>query len=195
MLSGGTATTYVRLEVYDATLTASGVVHYIDLPTTNGAWKGANVPFTSLVLPHWSGVITTTPLDKTKLEKIQWAVQDEANTTGELAIDNVYLLGATTITKPTNIGVINQGNFAKTMNGISTFMTNNNLKVTLPQEMSNASVTLVNTKGSVITKNLSVANHTAMVNVAGVAKGVYMLTVKASTKSGAFNKTMPVTVY
>jgi hypothetical protein len=194
MLSGGTASTYVRLEVYDGTLMADGVVHYINLPSTGGAWKGATVPFTTLVLPHWAGVVTTTPLDKTKLEKIQWAVQDEANTTGELAIDNVYLLGATTITKPSN-SIKFQGNAVKAMGGIKTSMINNNLKVNFPKEMTNASLTLVDTKGSVVAKNLTIANQTATVNMTGVAKGVYMLTVKANTKSGAFNQTLPVTVY
>jgi hypothetical protein len=194
MLSGGTAATSVRLEVYDNQTLGNGVVHYINLPSTGGVWKGATVPFSTLVLPHWSGVVTTTPLDITKLEKIQWAVQDDDQLVGELAIDNVYLLGATTITKPAG-SIKFQGNLVKTMGGISTSMINNNLKVTFPREMSNASVTLVNTKGSVIAKSLTVANHTAMVDVAGVARGVYMLTVKANTKAGAFNKTMPVTVY
>jgi len=133
-------------------------------------------------------------LDKTKLEKIQWAVQDEAQTTGELAIDNVYLLGATTITKPSN-SIKFQGNAVKAMGGIKTSMINNNLKVNFPKEMTNASLTLVDTKGSVVAKNLTIANQTATVNMTGVARGVYMLTVKANTKAGAFNQTLPVTVY
>jgi hypothetical protein len=81
------------------------------------------------------------------------------------------------------------------MGGIKTSMINNNLKVNFPKEMTNASLTLVDTKGSVVAKNLTIANQTATVNMTGVARGVYMLTVKANTKAGAFNQTLPVTVY
>jgi hypothetical protein len=197
MLSGGTANTYVRLEVYDNNQTlGDGVVHYIYLPSTGaGVWKGATVNFSQLVLPAWNGVNTATPLVTTALEKLQWAVQDVAGTTGELAIDNVYLLGATSITKPT-IGAIKfQNNPVKEMSGISTSMVSNNLKVNFPKEMSNASVTLVNTKGSVVAKSISGVNQTAQLNVAGLASGVYMLNVKAIKSGAEFNKTMPVTVY
>jgi Protein of unknown function (DUF3244)./Carbohydrate binding domain (family 11). len=197
MLSGGTASTYARLEVYDATVLGSGVVHYINLPATGAnTWKGASILFSQLVLPHWSGVVTTTPLDKTKLEKLQWAVQDDAGTIGELAIDNVYLLNATTITKPSTIGAVKfQNNPVKEMNGISTSIVSNYLKVSFSKEMSNASVTLVNTKGSVVAKSISGVSQTAQLNVAGLASGVYMLNVKAIKSGSEFNKTMPVTVY
>ena len=185
---------YLRLEVYANLFSKEGVVHYIDLPATGaGVWKGATVPFNKLVLPKWEGVVSAS-LDASMLKKLQWVIQDGDGTIGELAIDNVYFLGATKITS--SLGAIKyQYNAAKAMGGISASMINNNLKVTFPQEMNNASVTLVNTKGSVIVKDMTVANHAAMVDVAGVARGVYMLTVKASTKAGAFNKTMPVTVY
>jgi hypothetical protein len=61
--------------------------------------------------------------------------------------------------------------------------------------MSNASVTLINTKGSVVAKNLTVTDQAALLNVYGVARGVYMLRVKANTKAGGFNRTMPVTIF
>ena len=193
-LSGADTTMVVRLEVYANLFTVSGEVHYINLPYTGaGVWKGATVLFTKLVLPtSWAGVVNV-PLDATILKKLQWAVQAKAGDVGEVGIDNVYFLGATHITS--SIGVLNPNNPVKEMNGISASMINNNLKVNFPKDMSNASLTLVNTKGSVIAKNLTVVNHTATVNVSGVAKGVYMLTVKANTKAGAFNQTLPVTVY
>jgi hypothetical protein len=195
MLKSSSSSSVLRLEVYANLFSQDGVVHYIDLPVTgDGVWKGATVKFNQLVLPHWNGVITTTALDPTILKKLQWAVQDEAQTTGELAIDNVYLLGASHITVGGN-PIRYQYNAVKAAGGISASMVNNNLKISFPQEMSNASVSLVNTQGSVIVKNLTGFNKSAQLNVSGIAKGVYMLNVKATTKSGAFNKTMPVTIY
>ncbi len=194
MLSGADTTMVLRLEVYANVYSISGEVNYIDLPYTGtGIWKGASVPFSKLTLPTWTGVVPTA-LDATILKKLQWAVQSTPGDMGEISIDNVYLLGATKITSLSN-AIKLQNNSVKEMSGISTSMVNSNLKVKLPQGMSNASVSLVNTMGSVVARSVSGVDQIAHINVAGLASGVYMLNVKATKSGNEFNQTMPVTIY
>ena len=187
---------YLRLEVYDTTHFPDGAVHYLNLPATSpGVWKSATVHFSKSVLPKWDSVNTSLILNTTALKKLQWVVQDAAGTSGELAIDNVYFLF-----KPNDFPISVKPmkfmrNPIKAMSSISTSINNKNITVTFPQEMSIVSVTLINTKGSVVVKDVTVANHTAIVDVAGVARGMYMVLVKANSKTGAINKTMQVTVY
>jgi Carbohydrate binding domain (family 11) len=194
-LSGANLTTYVRLEVYDTTIFAGGAVHYLNLPTTSGAWKSATIPFSKLVLPEWNGVITSTPLNETALVKLQWTVQDVSGTSGELAIDNVYFLispnGFPVAIKPIN----SHGNPAKVIHNFSTSIINGILRVTIPQEISNASFSLINTRGAIVLKSLPGVNHTSQLNVSGLAKGVYMLNVKAVKSGEAFNNSTPVTLF
>jgi hypothetical protein len=194
--ASATSPSVLRLEVTANAFTKDGVVHYINLPATGaGVWKSANIPFNKLVLPKWDGVPQGQLLDATILKKLQWAVQDNAGVTGELSIDNVYLIGATKITPATAGSIKLQNNSFKAMSGISTSFSNNNLKVSFAKEMSNASITLVNTQGSVV-KNLSGVSQAAQMNLSGLANGVYMLSVKATLKSGAaFNQSVPVTIY
>jgi hypothetical protein len=56
--------------------------------------------------------------------------------------------------------------------------------------MNNGTISLVNTKGAVIARS-NAKDLNAQLNVAGFAKGVYMLVVK----SASFEKTVPVTIY
>ncbi|MGB7568960.1 MAG: hypothetical protein WBM07_13955, partial [Chitinivibrionales bacterium] len=194
MLSGADTTMVLRLEVYANVYSISGEVNYIDLPYTGaGVWKGASVLFSKLVLPSWTGVVPTA-LDATILKKIQWAVQSTPGDMGEFSIDNVYLLGATKITSTFN-AIKPQNNVVKEISGISTSMFNSSLKVKLPQGMGNASVSLVNTMGSVVARSVSGVDQIAHMNVAGLASGVYMLNVKATKSGSEFNQTMPVTIY
>lgn len=190
-----TASTVLRCEMYANLLAVDGSVHYIDLPATGaGVWKGASIPFDTLVQPAW-GTVTPVTFDPTIMKKIQWAVQSKPGTTGELAIDNVYMIGATKIT-PAGSAIKYQFNQSKSFDGFKPSIFNNTLKVTFTKGMSNATITLVNTKGAIVARNFSANNLTAQVDVAGLAKGVYMLVVKANAKAGIeFNRTVPVTVY
>jgi hypothetical protein len=185
----------VRLEVYANTFAKEGVVHYINLPSTKGAWKGAMVPFDTLKLPAWDGVNTAEKLDRTILKKLQWAVQGGTGKSGEVAIDNVYMIGATKITTGFGGAIKYQFNSNKSFDGFAPSLINNTLKVAFTKGLSNASISLVNTKGAIVAKTMA-ASSIAQVNVAGLAKGLYMLVVKANTTAGIeFSRTVPITVY
>jgi hypothetical protein len=190
-LSGSSADMFVRLEVYANLIAVEGAVHYIDLPSTGaGVWKGATVPFSKLVLQDWQGV-TQVALDATIMKKIQWAVQWDAGATGELGIDNVHMLGATKITSDVKY------HFSQTrmLNGFTPSISNNMLKVAFNKGMSDVSASLVNTKGAIVAHRVAGNDAIATMNVSGLSRGVYMLVVKANSKTGAFNKTVPLTIY
>jgi hypothetical protein len=191
MLSGADPSMVVRLEVYANNFLTAGEVFYIDLPYTGtGVWKGASVPWSKLVLPSWQG-ITPATFQSSNIQKIQWAVQSTNGDVGELAIDNIYLTGGNKITTPIRY----QYNAVKGVSGVSASLISNNLRVSIPQNLSNVSLSLVNTQGSVVVKNLPGVNHTALMSVSGLAKGVYMLNVKAVKSGEAFNNSTPVTIY
>jgi len=195
MLSGADSLMVVRLEVYANDFSINGEVHYIDLPYTGpGVWKGATVQFSKLVLPQWNGVVPVA-LDVTQLKKLQWTVQDAPGTTGEVAIDNVYFLVARIIFPISAKPIKFRRNPVNAMDGISTSIINGALRINVTQEISNASVTLVNTMGSVVARGASGVDQTSHMNVAGLAHGVYMLNVKATKSGNEFNQTMPVTIY
>jgi hypothetical protein len=99
----------ITLEVYDENsykeLRGSGVVHYIKLPGTGGVWRGATVPFTSLMLPGWDEVnalpANVKVFNKAKIMKVQFKFQNNGGVVGALALDNVYFTGATGNFTPT----------------------------------------------------------------------------------------------
>ena len=194
MLSGSDTNMVLRCEMYANVLAVAGSVHYIDLPYTGASvWKGATVLFSKLVQPKW-GTVTPETFNPTIMKKLQWAVQNSPSTTGELAIDNVYMVGASKITS-TCAGVLFQVSPNRSFNGFTPSLLNNNLKVIFNKGMSNASISLVNTRGAIVAKNMAANNLPALLNVSGLSKGVYMLVVKANSKTGAFKKTVPLTIY
>ena len=160
----------VRLEVYANVFSIDGEVHYIDLPYTGPEYrKGATVQFSKLVLPQWNGVVPVA-LDVTQLKKLQWTVQDAPGTTGEVAIDNVYFLVARIIFPISAKPIKFRRNPVNAMDGISTSIINGALRINVTQEISNASVTLVNTMGSVVARGASGVDQTSHMNVAGARR-------------------------
>jgi hypothetical protein len=93
---------YLRFEVVSSNdLSAQGIVWSRLLPRGT-VWQTAVVPFDSLKLPDLDRIKamdpTLTMLKKNELKKIQFAVQDVPGLQGTIAIDNVYLIGASKIT-------------------------------------------------------------------------------------------------
>jgi hypothetical protein len=184
-----------------------GIVHYLLFPNTKGEWKGAKVLFTDLMLPNWKEVTALTASDKAintaALKKLQWAVQDGAGTTGSLAIDNVYMIGATKIT-PIGAGapVVFQNANQKNA-GIRALFANHNLMVTLTQNqaIASGSVALLNAKGATIAHTAvqpTAANATVAktLNVGNVAKGIYFYTVTLNYANGLHYTTkVPVSIF
>ena len=102
---------YIRMEVKDERNLGAGIVHYVLLPSTDGAWKSATIPWTKLVLPDYNEVklIADKTLHTQALEQIQWTFQSDAKKTGTIAVDNVKIVGMTTIT-PANAGILSRNN-------------------------------------------------------------------------------------
>ncbi len=196
MLSSSGTATELKLEVYANDFTKGGVVHYIRLPATCAAgqnvWKGATIPFTRLKLPAWDGVNQTEALDATKMKKLQWAVQDAPGTQCELAIDNVYLLGATKITSLNAVKF--RASSLPAARGISISVVKNFLKVRLPAA-GISSVNLVSTRGAIAAKGSRPSGETAFLNINGLAGGVYILEIKKAAGSGTTVCALPITLH
>jgi hypothetical protein len=103
------------------------------------------------------------------------------------------MLGASHITN--SLAVKHLLNQTANFNGFKPQILNNSLRVTFNQGMNNGSITLINTKGEIVARNIAAANQVAQYNIAGLSKGVYMLSVKAGGKSGEFSKSVPLTIY
>jgi hypothetical protein len=196
MLASSGAATELKLEVYANDFSKAGVVHYVRLPATCAAgqtvWKGATVPFAKLALPAWEGVDATTALDATKMKKLQWAVQDAAGTQCELAIDNVHFLGATKISS--TIAVKFRSIPLKGSRGISASLVKNLLRVRLPAGAGAASVRLVDTRGALAAKAPCPSGGTSVLNVNGLAGGVYILELQEAAGAGSVAGAFPITI-
>ena len=197
MLASSSPNTELKLEVYANDFKMGGVVHYIKIPATCAAgetvWKGATIPFSKLKLPNWDGVNQTVTLDATIMKKLQWAVQDAPGVKCELAIDNVYFVGATKISVAN--GVKFQGVARKEGNTISASLIKNFLKISLPLGTSNASIALVDTRGAIASTISQRAGQSVIMNIKGLSRGVYILMVKKKTNSSDFTKAIPITIY
>jgi hypothetical protein len=136
---------YVTLEVKanQSLGTNTGAVHHILLPATAGVWKTATVPWTTLVLPDWTGVIAGTALDFTKLDQIQWAVKASPTTTGALSVDNVRFIGTANSIAP---------RASKTAGGLKMSQASGRMQVAykLPAGVDAVDFSIVDMKGTVV---------------------------------------------
>lgn len=180
---------YIRLEVKTNQTdlgTNKGVVHYVELPATAGAWKTAIVPWNKFVLPDWDEVPNKlAPVKVSGIAKFQWAVQDAPGVTGAMAIDNVKLTGLTTI-PPLSIR-----SFNRAAKGIRMHQAAGRLEVAydLPAGIRQADVSLIDLKGSVVAGGLQ-AGDRASLDVSGLRSGVYSLQVR----HGKVVRSLPVTL-
>jgi hypothetical protein len=139
---------YLRVEVKaNQVFTNKGIIHYLLLPATKGAWQGVNILWSDLVLPDWAEVKLLSPAAKqlklAQLEQIQWAFQGAAAAKGTIAVDNVVLVGA----KP--ISVLMQRNAAFRSSFFASWK-GNNLNVSLPTKVTAAEAMIVSLSGKII---------------------------------------------
>lgn len=178
---------FIRLEVNaNQDFGNAGIVHHMLLEGTGGEWKGAEVPFDALKLPDWEEVAAMPPslkeLKLEELEQIQWAFQGDAAAKGELAVDNVKLIGASS-------GVISS--VAAHNAGSMTIQRRGHvLAVTLPNAMAQA-VSLLGVNGAVVgqARATSMAG-TYELSVGDLAPGTYLLRV--GSRNEASGMTTPV---
>jgi len=166
---------YVTLEVKanQSLGTNAGAVHHILLPATGGVWKTATVPWTTLVLPDWTGVLVGTALDFTKLDQIQWAVKGSPAVTGALSIDNVRFVG-------TVAGILPRA--SKTAGGLQMAQASGRVHVAykLPAGVDAVEFSIVDMKGAVLASRKVEGKGTleAFMDTQTLRRGLYVMQVR-----------------
>lgn len=173
----------VTVEVEDSIQRADGAVYYAKLPSTEGNWAGALIPFDSLKLPKWVG--SGKALATTHLKKIQFKLSDGAKKEGSFSLDNLYLMDAELVGIKQRIR-----NLAA--KGIKVNQRNNHLNIQLDNRLGDSRISLVNPAGKIVlsrTVSSSVRNYS--LPLFNNASGVYLL--KISSANGNM-ETLPLHV-
>jgi len=192
MTSATSTFPYIRLEAKANQVlgTNTGAVHHLLLPSTAGVWKTATVLWSQLVLPDWEGVVAA-PLDVTKMDKFQWAVEGTPSQEGELSIDNVRITGMTAFT-PLEVGILPRA--GKNLPGLKMAQVAGRIQVAyaLPAGVETAELNILDMKGSVVeSRNLSRKELLqASVDTKGMRSGLYVLQVRSAKSVGS----MPFTL-
>jgi hypothetical protein len=150
-----------------------GVVWYKNFPNTANRWVAVELPLDSLVINrHWKGD-KDTPLDLTKLAKLQWKVQGAKGCTGSVAIDNVYFPGIQEyseiiISASEKLRIVKRSNF-------NAIIRNGKIHVTIPNGLEKGSVRLFNSNGiQIATKKLCKTNAFSTGNI---PSGIYFVKI------------------
>lgn len=147
----GSTFEYIRVEAkaIQSFGTNAGIIHSVLLPTTNGEWKEAIIPWTKFKLPNWTEVaaipVAEQALKLAAMEKFQWAVQGAPGTTGGFAIDNVRIEGHAPFAAVHNfLGARSHGfSVAQGLNGVQ-------VALRLTEQNNFATLRLLDLKGQVV---------------------------------------------
>lgn len=147
----------------------SGVVWYKNFPHTSGKWVAVELPLDSLyVNSHWKDA-KDTPLDLTKIAKLQWKVQGAKGKSGAVGIDNVYF------TK-TALPVVRRSRINENKLFQKTY-SNGQLRIIVSKSIKKGTVRLFNSNGTMIaTKALNSTNVFSDVNF---SSGCYIIQIDA----------------
>jgi hypothetical protein len=179
----GTNGFYVEAEVEDSKTRDGGVAWHVKLPPTAGKWRGAKIPFDSLVVPKWAS--SPAALDLTTLKKINFKISDVAVKEGTFALDKLYFMNATIA------GTISR-HLVNVSNGITINQANNlvNVRFNGNKPVGNATVSLVNTLGKVIAfKGVNTESRSCSLPLGNNASGVYLLKI---TSANGLVETAPI---
>jgi hypothetical protein len=164
----------------------AGIMHHCLVPpTAAGVWQSVSVKFSELFLPDWKEVKLLTAAQKVlntmALEKFQWAVQSDAGTKGTIAVDNVYLLGATAITP--KAPVMRKSRSVPKLHAAAGEGT---ITVRYPfQRLKEATVQLINPTGQVLAaKPVYRVETSTFFETTGLASGIYMVRLKGMDSAG-----------
>lgn len=187
---------YLNVEVtdsYDAIGKAAdndGEVYYTKIPGS-AAWKSATIAFNKLVLPSW---VKTSgerrgdlrPLDKAKLAAIKFKHEGFPNLGGEIAIDNVYLYGASSWGTPGSVKFL--GSNAK-VSGLRAVYSRGAVGVNwnAAQSVASGKIQLVNTRGRVVASAPIAAagsKVSAKLGAGALPTGMYFVRINAKDVNG-----------
>jgi hypothetical protein len=162
-----------------------GIVHHCLAPGTNGLWKSATVAFADLVLPSWDEVnqlpAAMKILKTNALEKLQWAVQDEPGIQGSLTVDNVHLIGATSIT-----GVETPGSRSRLVPEMQITAGRSTVIITIPGAEQEMAVTVMNAAGEAVASQWTM-NGSVSISADKLSGGVYFAQVSMTGSDGKQN--------
>jgi hypothetical protein len=147
----------------------SGVVWYKNFPHTAGKWVAVELPLDFLFInSHWKGA-KNTPLDLTKLAKLQWKVQGAKGKSGTVAIDNVYFTTTQIAVLPKTSKINNKLFQQSYYNGL--------IHITVSKSLTSGTVRLFNSNGTLIAaKKLFTKNSFSTVNL---SSGMYFIKIDA----------------
>ncbi len=161
----------VNLELLDNKNRGGGVVYHVILPSSEGEWQGAVIPFNDFVLPDWA---SGTALDKTKLGKIQFKITGKPETMGSFAVDNLYLMNA----KLTSIKSFKS---RISTNGIIINNNRNAINVNFNRAMGNAKLSLIDPMGKIVAlEKINPNSRSCSISLNNRASGVYFLKVASN---------------
>ncbi|MCL2689909.1 MAG: hypothetical protein FWE57_08710 [Chitinispirillia bacterium] len=153
------------------------------IPTTEGEWRAAHIPFSVLAVPMWS--TWTQPLDLTKLVEVQFRFDGPAGVEGSIAIDNVYFVDASTSVRRTNAA---RAKASAPALRASYSRGSVNVNWNAPAQISSGRVSLVNARGVVVASqsiNASGANVAARLTTRGsMPTGMYFVRIDARDVNG-----------
>jgi hypothetical protein len=159
----------------------SGVVWYKHFPNTANKWKAVELPFDSLFInSHWNGA-KNTPLDLTKIAKVQWKVQGAKGKAGAVAIDNVYFPGVTTFKLNDSTSVLRTTVESKNI-AFNTSYINGTIHVATAKTLTSGTVSLFNSNGTRIA-TLPVSSKTTF-STKSLPAGMYFVKVNALEVNG-----------
>ena len=174
------------------------VQHYIKLPATDGAWVGAVVEWDVLVLPDWDHVVAT-PLNTADLMKLQFKGLGAAQSEGTLAIDNVYFMGATSITPFGDDNSVIMPKRNVSASGLSATYNRGAVSVNWnpSSEIQSGTISLINARGAQVASApvSKSATVNSTLNAGSIAAGLYFIRVQAVDVNGkGINMQVPVNV-
>ncbi len=159
----------------------SGIIHHCMIPNSCGAWKSITVDLaSSLFLPPWDEVIAMPAfmkeLNKARILGMQWAVQGDPGTTGKLSVDNVKLVGPTSIDSTWLVGAERRpGNAPASFNVVAgkKSLQISNIK------FDDAKVEIVNLQGKVLdVMPKEIVHGKTSVDISNLTRGVYFVRIQ-----------------
>ena len=158
-----------------------GIVHHCLAPGSEGTWRGATVPFTDLKLPDWEEVRNMPAAQKalktSALEKLQWSFHGAQGTQAAIAVDNVHLIGATSINPVENP-------FAR-QSFVNLSQLKDNLVFRLNENFKNVKLSIKSTNGKTLFQNsFDNLSEALTVDTKAYAPGVYYVNFEGRTRNG-----------
>jgi hypothetical protein len=185
---------YFLFELYDSDSLPEGLSFHMQIPATNGMWKGVSIPFDDLFLVDINSALWDSlsgdqrGRDMKRLDRMQFKFQNIKETEIDVWFDNFKFVGDICGPYGCEEHVISSIN-RKHTSPATLLMSRNGLKVTLnnlPGGIHNGNVELIGINGTVIDREKINARsgYSLLMKTDGLADGVYILRVNTRYGNG-----------